>query len=345
MMKKIVLVLFALFALAGSNLSAQTNPNRTWKTKVSDALGLMPAPNEAEYDRLMNDLVSTGAEGVDMLVSMFDDTNNVPVSYALSGWSAFVSGPDREQARKEFVDGIIRGLKKSNDAEIKAFYIRLLQQCGKKESVDVLAGLIGDQRLGGPALTALVSNGTPEAETAIAQAIVAGTGDKNALAQAAGDAGIDNEGVETALIAWVGNDKSADKSIYYALSKIGTAASLPVLSAAAANANYDGDATDATDAYICLIEKLKADGQDKLAAAEAGKLLKKAAAAGSEHARIAATGILLSLQKSPVAYAMKAMKDPARAYRNNVLRFAAPYADDAFYTELGATLGDRTSVV
>ena len=87
------------------------------------------------------------------------------------------------------------------------------------------------------------------------------------------------------------------------------------------------------------IEKLKADGQDKLAAAEAGKLLKKAAAAGSGHARIAATGILLSLQKSPVAYAMKAMKDPARAYRNNVLRFAAPYADDAFYTELGATLG------
>ena len=112
-----------------------------------------------------------------------------------------------------------------------------------------------------------------------------------------------------------------------------------MLSAAAANANYDGDAADATDAYICLIEKLKADGQDKLAAAEAGKLLKKAAAAGSEHARIAATGILLSLQKSPVAYAMKAMKDPARAYRNNVLRFAAPYADDAFYTELGATLG------
>ena len=165
MMKKIVLVLFALFALAGSNLSAQTNPNRTWKTKVSDALGLMPAPNKAEYDRLMSDLVSTGAEGVDMLVSMFDDTNNVPVSYALSGWSAFVSGPDREQARKEFVDGIIRGLKKSNNAEIKAFYIRLLQQCGKKESVDVLAGLIGDQRLGGPALTALVSNGTPEAET------------------------------------------------------------------------------------------------------------------------------------------------------------------------------------
>ncbi|MFR5870300.1 MAG: hypothetical protein ACLUEV_00300 [Alistipes sp.] len=152
--------------------------------------GLMPAPNEAEYDRLMNDLVSTGAEAWTCWYPCSTIRTTFRVSYALSGWSAFVSGPDREQARKEFVNGIIRGLKKSNDAEIKAFYIRLLQQCGKKESVDVLAGLIGDQRLGGPALTALVSNGTPEAETAIAQAIVAGTGDKNALAQAAGDAGM-----------------------------------------------------------------------------------------------------------------------------------------------------------
>lgn len=106
MMKKIVLVLFALFALAGSNLSAQTNPNRTWKTKVSDALGLMPAPNEAEYDRLMNDLVSTGAEGVDMLVSMFDDTNNVPVSYALSGWSAFVRAPTVNRRAKSSSTGL-----------------------------------------------------------------------------------------------------------------------------------------------------------------------------------------------------------------------------------------------
>lgn len=91
------------------------------ETKVSDALGLMPAPNEAEYTRLMGDLVSTGAEGVDMLVSMFDGTNNVPVSYALAGWSAFVSQPGQEDARKVFAEGIVRGLEKAVIAKSRLF--------------------------------------------------------------------------------------------------------------------------------------------------------------------------------------------------------------------------------
>ena len=158
-MKKIVLIGIIILSLAGSCF-AQSAANRTWKTKVSDALGLMPAPNEAEYTRLMGDLVSTGAEGVDMLVSMFDGTNNVPVSYALAGWSAFVSQPGQEDARKVFAEGIVRGLEKSNDREIKAFYVRLLQQCGKEESVDALAALIDTPDLFAPALTSLVSNGT-----------------------------------------------------------------------------------------------------------------------------------------------------------------------------------------
>ena len=88
-MRKIVLIL-ACVAMAVQAMG-QAAPNRTWKTKVSDALGLMPAPDPAEYNRLMGDLLSTGSQGVDMLVSMFDGTNNVPVAYALSGWAAFVS--------------------------------------------------------------------------------------------------------------------------------------------------------------------------------------------------------------------------------------------------------------
>lgn len=84
-MRKIVLIL-ACVAMAVQAMG-QAAPNRTWKTKVSDALGLMPAPDPAEYNRLMGDLLSTGSQGVDMLVSMFDGTNNVPVAYALSGWA------------------------------------------------------------------------------------------------------------------------------------------------------------------------------------------------------------------------------------------------------------------
>ena len=106
-MRKIVLIL-ACVAMAVQAMG-QAAPNRTWKTKVSDALGLMPAPDPAEYNRLMGDLLSTGSQGVDMLVSMFDGTNNVPVAYALSGWAAFVSS-GHEADRKVFAEGIVRGL-------------------------------------------------------------------------------------------------------------------------------------------------------------------------------------------------------------------------------------------
>ncbi len=152
-MKRIFFIL--ALALTVVATQAQTAANRTPRTKVSDALALLPAEQGTEYNRLMGDLASSGAEGVDMLTSMFDNTNNVPVVYALSGWSAYVSEPGREEARQAFASGLVRALQKSTDPEIKAFYIRLLQQCGGQESVKTLTDLLDDKRLGDPARCAL----------------------------------------------------------------------------------------------------------------------------------------------------------------------------------------------
>lgn len=152
-MKKILLTV--ALALTVVVAGAQTAANRTPRTKVSDALALMPAPEGVEYNRLMEDLISSGAEGLDMLTSMLDNTNNVPVVYALSGWAAYVTTPGYEYSRKTFAEGIVRALQTSQDPEIKAFYIRLLQQCGQSESVKALVDLIDDPRLGDPARCAL----------------------------------------------------------------------------------------------------------------------------------------------------------------------------------------------
>lgn len=239
-MRKIVLIL-ACVAMAVQAMG-QAAPNRTWKTKVSDALGLMPAPDPAEYNRLMGDLLSTGSQGVDMLVSMFDGTNNVPVAYALSGWAAFVSS-GHEADRKVFAEGIVRGLDGSADPEIAAFYIRLLQQAGGDESVDALTARVSDKRLGSPALVALASIGTPKAKQAIAGAVKTGEGDRVALAHAVGDAAVASPEIEQVLLSWLGSDDTLDKEAYYALSKIGTSASLPALRAAAEKAQYTGEPT------------------------------------------------------------------------------------------------------
>ena len=164
-MKKILLLLVLLVMAVG--VQAQTAAGRTASTKVSDALRLMPARDQAEFGRLMDDLVSTGAEGIDLMTSMFEDTNNVPVSYALSGWAAYVSAPGREAARKSFAEGIARALKKSGDPVVQAYYIRLLQRCGGDESVPVLAEYLGDGQLGDPARCALLAIGTPVARALV----------------------------------------------------------------------------------------------------------------------------------------------------------------------------------
>lgn len=332
-MKKIMLIVL-LSAFAGA-LCAQSAPGRTWKTKVSDALGLMPAPDGAEYNRLMEDLASTGAEGVEMLTGMFDGTNNTPVVYALSGWAAYATGAGREADRDVFARGVVSALKKTNAPEIKAFYVRLLQQCGKAESVDALAGLIGDERLGSPALVALASNGTPEARKAIADAVKAGRGDRALLAHAVGDANLASDEVEDVLLSWVGTDADTDRAVYYALSETGTGKSVPALRKAAEKAGFAGGWTDAADAYVRLVERLRDGGMTKLADAEAAWLLKKSASAGSPQGRIAAARMLASQSgKGAEALVLKAAKDPCRAYRNNVLEATRPWADAALYAKL-----------
>ena len=50
-------------------LMAQSPANRTSKTIVADVLAQMPAEQQAEYNKLINDLSSTGEEGVLMLIN------------------------------------------------------------------------------------------------------------------------------------------------------------------------------------------------------------------------------------------------------------------------------------
>ncbi|MDD3107594.1 MAG: hypothetical protein PHV49_00060, partial [Alistipes sp.] len=325
-MKKIILLLAAVLMVCGNSF-AQSAANRTWKTKVSDALALFPAPDAAEYNRLMGDLVSTGADGVKMLVEMLDNTNNAPVCYALSGWANFVS--QNPQGRDTFVAGILNGLeqqaKDPKQAPVAVFYISLLQRCAVDDhTIEVLASLMDHAELSSPALNAMVSLGGAKVQKLIAEAFLAGKGNKVQLAKAVGDvdAAKADPKVEAALIAQLGTDPVLNQTLYYALSKTGTVASLPVLRNAASKVGFEGESTNATDSYIMLIKRLYREGLVKEATAEASRLQKLCKKEGPEHARIAAMEVLLSYQgERMIGTVVKAMEDPSRLYRNSMLNF------------------------
>ena len=115
---------------------------RTAATKIGDALNQLPAANEALFDRLMEDILSTGEEGVLMLAGKVtgDETTLPQAEYALGGLVQYVTRPPvAEDLRKDVALHFAHALEKAEDPVVQAFFIRQLGLLGRQESLEVLA--------------------------------------------------------------------------------------------------------------------------------------------------------------------------------------------------------------
>ncbi|MDR1331029.1 MAG: DUF1080 domain-containing protein [Tannerella sp.] len=360
-MKKIFLTLFGALLLNGW-IEAQLPANRTAATVIADALALLPADNPARYNELMRDLAETGEEGVLTLTGQMNAPgrgSNAAVEYALSGIAHYAAAEGNETLRAATSQALVKALGATEERETKAFIISLLQVVGKDEAVDTLAPLLNQAELSEPAARALASIRTVKAGDALRSTLLRRTGtsgtQQNAVL-AIGEARIGGtEEILQGMLA--GADENLQKDILYALSRVGSAASVKTLYAAAEKAGFGYDRTNATGAYIALLKNLSTRPEDRRtefvavstgdgvtvpvpydyrqSEKAAADLLKKAARAGQNHTRIAALGILLDLQGEKGLKTLKAaLKDPDIEYRNAALNGFSPYVSDKSYVEL-----------
>ena len=115
-------------------LMAQSPANRTVNTIVADVLAQMPAKNQTEFDKLMGDLSTTGAEGIQMLISRLNalgQGSNAAVEYALSGLAAYTSAPDKAQLKQVVKQGFLKALTTASVQEVKAFINQQLYFLGE----------------------------------------------------------------------------------------------------------------------------------------------------------------------------------------------------------------------
>ena len=111
--KSIILTLLVAFFF-GLNANAQGS-ERAVATKIGDALNMLPAENQKKFNKLMGDIAETGAEGINMLLTMLqknDDTRHL-VEYAIDGYVAYVSNPKYDAGKRQIV---VDAIKKSYDA-------------------------------------------------------------------------------------------------------------------------------------------------------------------------------------------------------------------------------------
>ncbi|MDR3195079.1 MAG: hypothetical protein LBT76_07305, partial [Tannerella sp.] len=119
-----------------SILMAQSPANRTAQTIIADVLAQMPAENQADYNRQISDLVSTGEEGILTLVKKIlppGKGSNALVDYALSGITHYVSAAGQETARQTTANAYKKALATVTESETKAFLNVQLHMLGEGE--------------------------------------------------------------------------------------------------------------------------------------------------------------------------------------------------------------------
>lgn len=343
-MKKIYITIAAL--MCTGILAAQTPANRTAKTIVADVLAQMPVARQAEYDKLMAELGSTGEEGVLTLTSRLDPEgkeSDAAVEYALSGLTHYAAAEGRETLRRTVAEAYLKALSRATHREAKAFIIRQLQVVGSDECVPALAPLLTDETLCGPASRALTAIDTPAARSALTAALENDDTPTKALrniVQAVGDAAVtEAEAPLQRLLPSTTGDLRT--SVFYALSRTGTVNSLKLMEEAAYSEN-EPPKSGAMEAYINLLDRLIGQGETKAVEKALKKLQREAEEQGLVHERTAALRLLLRCELSKggnshgkaAKLITSAMKDGNKEYRVAALNFAS----DSLYNNVYPTL-------
>ena len=129
--KKIFQIILLLLCFAIGGLQAQIN--RTASTIVADVLAQMPADNQADYNKQMLDLVSTGETGVLTLAKMLKapgQGSNAAVEYALNGLASYASGLVDAGAKKTIADAFGKAAEAATVVDHQVFLNDCLRTLG-----------------------------------------------------------------------------------------------------------------------------------------------------------------------------------------------------------------------
>ncbi len=329
-MKKYISILTAIL-LTSSFLMAQMPQGRTTATIIADALAQLPADNQAQYNRTMADLVSTGEQGLLDLIGRMNPPgaqSNETLDYAISGWTNFVANDNAKCTVA--TDAFVKALNQPLDKEVKAFVIRQLEKIGTDNNVETLSALLNDTRLSAPAAQALVSIGSEKANQALLSALSGNVSDavKLNLVNATGQANYSKS--EPLLLTLLAQNSSAElnNALLTALGNMGSNNALVPLRNAAQKVNYSYQANNsATASYLALL-KILAATDTKLVEKDAKTLLAFATKQNRPDLKVAASQLLLTIPSTNKTNILKsALKDGNIAYLSNVLN-GYPFEND-----------------
>lgn len=333
-MKKILLV-FVMALLLPLFGGAQDARQRAWETVVADGLAQLPASTPAVFNQVMSEMAATGERGIHMLADMLVPAGkgeNATVEYALNGLVAYVSAKGHEAQADGVRKGLVTAVDQCKDPQNQAFLLTLLGNCSTQAEVPTFVKYVKSEQLADASVRGLIL--TAGSEETLLQLIDQSATPDARLAYAAAEKGLTK--AEPQLLRWatVAKEEATKRQIYYALSRCGTAQSLPVLKSAAESVGYGFDRCEAPSAYMTLLSAVVASGD-----AKALKTVASLTKGKPEQIRVAALGILLQNdKKSRTKLLLNTLKDASREYRCAALDDAVAFANDDLYASLAKAM-------
>ena len=320
-----------------AGVNAQDARNRVTSTIIADALATLPAETPEAYNKTMDELARTGAEGIETICAMLkpaaEGVNNSAIEYAIHGVASYVS-----ENHLTLQNGVRAGLKnainKATNKPIQAFLMTALEVCATKDDAEFFAEKLSDEYLANFAARSLA---TVKGTEPIVKSLIANQADnglsKKLLAQIASYKNI--PAVEPTLLDWLSSaDEAETAQINLALASCGGADAVKVLAVAAADANYAFETTDAYGAYTRILNRM-VEENPALAAKEAKKLMKQDAA----NVRLEGLDILIQINGNKTTpLVLKALGDDCRQYRYGALRAAEAFACGCTYAAVAEQL-------
>lgn len=316
----LILVLLPLF------LNAQDQ--RLVKTKVADILALLPATDHEQSHRFYQELLDLGDEGLGLVtdgVLPNGKAEGVASRYAVSLLTHFSTSND-DKARIERV--YLAALSKASDAEVKAYFISNLKLIGSAASVKSLAAYISDKDLFDPAVSALVSIGTPDARQSLLDALGSQpTATQVKLIKALGRFKY-QPALESITKFATGDNPLVKKAALWSMALIADAGSYDVLLQQAKNVGFRNDPNDATNALVEYMHQISGKGNPALLKQISQAFLDNTPEPSQQHFRLA--GLRTFAQVDPEAAVKVLIKEHPRfdsEYQKEVLNIAVASAN------------------
>lgn len=262
MQKYIIAVFSALLIFTGT----YAQDKRTIQTKVADLLAQLPSSNPGYTEKLMNDMISLGEQGINLICDQIvpsgsgDDTG---ARFAVESLSRFLSKKESSPEKQMWEKICISYATGQKDNTVRDFFMKQLQQVGSVESVKALKGYLTDKEVCGPALAAITAIGGKEAETALAGSLSnkdlpCAAAVMNALA------GMKSQVAVNDYIRWASDNNISNRaSALNALAQSSSPLALPVLQKSAKDVQYGWEHSGATAALLDYAKNVASNGDLK----------------------------------------------------------------------------------